>query len=150
MSGIGNRSHLRARFTRILGQPQSRSINSKAGPAAIGFLIVVLAGCASFNTRESGKVYKIGGEVSTPKIIHKIQPEYSEAARKDKLQGSVLLGVTIGADGKPKNIQVLRGLRSDLDANAIAAVTQWQFSPAVRQGSPVAVSAHVEINFKLL
>jgi TonB family protein len=150
MSGRGNAAHLRARFAHILERPHSRSGSSKAGKAAVGFLLLVLAGCASLNTRGTQKVYKIGGDVSAPTILSKVEPKYSEAARKDKLQGTTVLAVTIGADGTPSNIHVLRGVRSDLDENGIAAVRQWRFNPAIRHGAPVAVTAQVEINFKLL
>ncbi|HEY1950475.1 MAG TPA: M56 family metallopeptidase [Bryobacteraceae bacterium] len=157
MSGRGNAAQLRARFAHILQQPQSRPANSKAGKAAVGFLLLVLAGCTSLNTRgsqkvyQSGpeKVYKIGGDVSTPTLLKKVEPEYSDSARKEKLQGTTLLALTIGTDGIPSDIRVARSLQQDLDANAIAAVRQWRFRPAIRGGAPVAVNAQVEINFKL-
>jgi protein TonB len=57
--------------------------------------------------------------------------------------------VTIGTDGIPSDIRVSRSLQQDLDANAIAAVRQWRFRPAIREGAPVAINAQIEINFKL-
>jgi beta-lactamase regulating signal transducer with metallopeptidase domain len=62
MSGRGNAAHLRARFAHILQRPQKHSANSKAGKAAVGVLLLVLAGCASLNTRESQKAYKSGAQ----------------------------------------------------------------------------------------
>jgi TonB family protein len=94
-------------------------------------------------------VYKIGGDVSAPKVISKLEPEYSEPAKDNKVQGSVLLRLVIDASGLPKDIKVLRTLDPGLDANAIAAVTQWRFSPAMKSGKPVACEANIEVNFRL-
>lgn len=161
MSGEGDAAHLRARFRHILQRPQSRSANSQAGKMALGFLLLVLAGCTasapncitsattSLDTRHLQAVEKIGGDVSKPILLSKVEPEYTEAAKKDKVQGTTLLNVTIGKEGTPTNIHVLRPLRPDLDANAISAVTHWRFTPATHNGAPVPVAANIEINFKL-
>jgi TonB family protein len=155
----GNAAHLRDRFRHILQKREGRPTNAHAGKAALAFLALVLAGCTSFpsGTSEkvfpsgtSEKVYKIGGDVSAPTLISRVDPEYSDAARKDKLQGTTLLAITVGADGMPSNVRVSQSLRPDLDAKAIAAVQQWRFRPAIRQGKAVATTANVEVNFKLL
>ena len=56
----------------------------------------------------------------------------------------------IGADGVPVNVVVVRGLGLGLDEKAVEAITQWRFKPATLAGEPVAVSAQVEINFRLM
>jgi len=97
-----------------------------------------------------GGVYKIGGGVSSPVPIYKPEPEYSEEARKAKFQGSVLLAIVILADGSTTNIRVIRPLGLGLDEKAIEAVQKWKFRPSMKDGHPVAVSANVEVNFRLL
>jgi len=97
-----------------------------------------------------GGVYKIGGGVSSPVPIYKPEPEYSEEARKAKFQGSVLLAIVILADGTTTNIRVIRPLGLGLDEKAIEAVQKWKFRPSMKDGRPVAVSANVEVNFRLL
>ncbi len=97
-----------------------------------------------------GGVYKIGGDVSSPQIISKVEPEYSEDARKAKYQGVVLLSIVIDANGIPRDIKVIRPLGLGLDEKAIEAVQKWRFRPAMKGGKPVAVSANVEVNFRLL
>jgi len=97
-----------------------------------------------------GGVYKIGGGVSSPVPIYKPEPEYSEEARKAKFQGSVLLAIVILADGTTTNIRVIRPLGLGLDEKAIEAVQKWKFRPSMKDGKPVAVSANVEVNFRLL
>jgi TonB family protein len=57
-------------------------------------------------------------------------PLYSEEARKTKLQGSVLLAVLVGTDGRAKDICILRGIGMGIDENAILAIRNWQFIPA--------------------
>jgi len=97
-----------------------------------------------------GGVYRIGGGVSSPVPIFKPEPEYSEEARKAKFQGAVLLAIVILADGNTTNIRVIRPLGLGLDEKAIEAVQKWKFRPSVKDGKPVAVSANVEVNFRLL
>jgi TonB family protein len=97
-----------------------------------------------------GGVYKIGGDVSSPQIITKVEPEYSEEARKAKFQGVVVLSIVIDANGMPRDIKVIRPLGLGLDEKAIEAVQKWRFRPAMKGGKAVAVSANVEVNFRLL
>jgi TonB family protein len=97
-----------------------------------------------------GGVYKIGGGVSAPVPIFKPEPEYSEEARKAKFQGAVLLSIVILPDGSTSNIRVVRPLGLGLDEKAIEAVQKWKFRPSLKDGKPVAVSANVEVNFRLL
>jgi TonB family protein len=93
---------------------------------------------------------RVGNGVTAPQIVHKIEPEYSEEARAAKYQGSVVLYVEIGPDGKARNMRVERGLGLGLDQKAIDAVSQWQFQPGMKDGLPVIVQATIEVNFRLL
>jgi TonB family protein len=105
---------------------------------------------AMATTNAAPNVYKIGGNVTAPILLSKIEPEYSQDARAAKYQGTVLLYVEIGTDGLAHNIQVSRGLGFGLDEKAVQAVTQWKFKPATKDGQPVTVSANIEVNFRLL
>lgn len=98
----------------------------------------------------TGNVYKVGGGVSAPQLIYKVEPEYTEEARAAKLSGAVMLSIEVGPDGVAHNIEVTEGLGLGLDQNAVAAVSQWKFKPAVADGQPVTVAAKVQVNFKLL
>ena len=97
-----------------------------------------------------GGVYRIGGGVSAPVPIFKPEPEYSEEARKAKFQGAVMLAIIILPDGTTSNIRVIRPLGLGLDEKAIEAVQKWRFRPSMKDGKPVAVTANVEVNFRLL
>jgi TonB family protein len=96
-----------------------------------------------------GGVFKVGGGVSAPKVLFQPDPEYSEEARKAKYQGTCVLWLIVGPDGKPRDIKVARNLGMGLDEKAIEAVKQWKFEPAMKDGKPVAVQINVEVSFRL-
>jgi TonB family protein len=98
----------------------------------------------------SGGVYRIGGGISSPSIIHKVEPEYSEEARKAKWQGTVQLSVIVDATGHPRDIKVAQSLGLGLDQKAIEAVEKWLFKPGMKDGKPVAVFATIQVTFHLL
>ena len=97
----------------------------------------------------SPDLHRMGGDVQPPKLLSKVEPEYSEDARLAKYSGSVLLSIEILEDGSPHNIKVTRPLGFGLDQKAVEAVAKWKFEPATLNGQPVAVSAQVEVNFRL-
>jgi TonB family protein len=82
--------------------------------------------------------------------LWKVDPEYSEEARKAKLQGVVLVRAVIDAGGHVQDIAVAQGLGLGLDEQAIAAVQRWKFRAGMRNGKPVATSALIQLSFRLL
>jgi periplasmic protein TonB len=87
--------------------------------------------------------------VTTPRVIYDPEPAYSDAARSAKMQGTVTLWLIVGADGRPREIRVQKGLGMGLDEKALAAVQMWRFQPSTLNGRPVAVAIQVEVNFRL-
>jgi len=96
-----------------------------------------------------GGVFRVGGGVSAPRAIFAPDPEYSEEARKAKYQGTCVLWLVVGPDGRTRDIRVARTLGLGLDQQAIEAVKQWKFEPAMKDGKPVAVQVNVEVSFRL-
>jgi len=94
-------------------------------------------------------IYKVGGGVSAPRTIYAPDPEYSEEARKAKYQGTIILYMIVTADGRPRDVRVVRSLGMGLDEKAIEAVRSWRFEPAKNDGHPVAVQINVEVSFRL-
>src|SRR3984885_4563394 len=88
--------------------------------------------------------------VRPPAILSKVEPQYSEEARKAGLQGTVLLKIIVDPAGKPMDPRVLRGLGLGLDEKAIEAVSNWQFQPGAKDGQAVPAQARIEVNFRLL
>jgi len=97
-----------------------------------------------------GGVFRVGGGVSAPSVLYKIDPEYSEEARKAKYSGTVVLYIEVDPTGKARNLRVVKGIGLGLDEKAIEAVNKWRFKPGLRDGKPVTVAAHIEVNFRLL
>ena len=96
-----------------------------------------------------GGAFKVGGGVSAPKAIYAPDPEYSEEARKAKYQGTCVLWLVVGPDGRARDIRVARTLGLGLDEKAMEAVKTWKFEPAMKDGKPVAVQINVEVTFRL-
>lgn len=96
-----------------------------------------------------GGVFHVGGGVSAPRAIYDPEPEYSEEARKAKYQGTCVLILVVGPDGRSRDIHIARSLGLGLDEKAIDAVKQWKFEPAMKDGKPVAVQIQVEVDFRL-
>jgi TonB family protein len=88
--------------------------------------------------------------VTPPHAIHFADPEYSNTARKKRIQGIVVLSTLVNEQGAPTDIRVERTLGYGLDENAERAVSQYRFEPAHdREGKPVAVRITVEVSFRL-
>jgi periplasmic protein TonB len=103
-----------------------------------------------FGPYDDGNVYRPGrGGVTQPRALYDPDPDYSDAARKAKYQGSVLLWLVVGPEGRPHNIHIQRSLGMGLDEKAIAAVSTWRFQPGTLDGQPVAVEVNVEVTFRL-
>lgn len=91
-----------------------------------------------------------GGAVTAPTLVTKVEPDYSEDARKARLQGTVVLRIEVDTHGRAQNISVRQSLGLGLDDRAMEAVKKWRFNPGKVNGRPVAVVAFVEVNFRLL
>jgi TonB family protein len=91
----------------------------------------------------------VGHGVTAPRLIYDPEPDYSEEARKQKYQGSVLLQVVVGEDGHARDVQIAQSLGLGLDEKALEAVRQWRFEPGRLEGRPVAVVVNIQVNFRL-
>jgi protein TonB len=91
---------------------------------------------------------RVGGKIKPPTKTKNVTPGYPEAARSARVQGIVIIEAVIGADGKVADAKVLRSV-PQLDAAAVAAVKQWEFTPTLLNGKAVPVVMTVTVNFKL-
>jgi len=96
-----------------------------------------------------GGLRKIGGGVSMPQVIHSVEPEFSEEARKAKFQGEVTVELIVDTSGVPQNVHVLRGVGMGLDERAVEAAKQYRFKPAMENGKPVPVILDIAVNFQI-
>lgn len=88
--------------------------------------------------------------VKPPAVLSKYDPEYTEAARRAGISGTVTLSAVVGPDGTPQNIQVIGPLDSGLDQAAARALSRWHFRPGDKDGVPVNVQVRVEMSFRAL
>jgi protein TonB len=96
-----------------------------------------------------GGPYRPGSGIDPPKLLREVKADYTEDARLKNLQGDVVLEIVVRRDGSVGDVKMLRGLGGGLDERAVQAVSQWRFSPARRQGTPVDVIVEVAVEFKL-
>jgi TonB family protein len=95
-------------------------------------------------------VVRIGPGVKTPKLLSKIEPEYSPMARAEGIEGMVLLDVIVDEHGRATNISVISPLGFGLDERAQAAIEKWVFQPGEKDGRPVKIQATIEVKFRFL
>jgi protein TonB len=90
------------------------------------------------------------GGYGYPRCLYCPRPDYTDEAMKVKIQGAVLLMVTITADGRVTDIHVVKGLGFGLDEKAIETVRTWRLQPAAGpDGRPAAVRTPIEADFHL-
>jgi len=87
--------------------------------------------------------------VIPPVAIYQPKPDYTELATKDKVEGTAVISLVVDEHGLPQHLKVSRGLGDGLDENAIKALKQYRFNPAMDHGKPVAAYLNIEVNFKL-
>jgi TonB family protein len=148
LAGAGVRSLLALRVEAILDGTRRRTMLNRrmALSSAAAALLVALPLAAMQAERQ---VHKIGGNVTAPVPIHKEEVQYTPEAKDAQIEGTVLVSVIVEANGTVSNIRVTRALDAGLDKQAILAVEKWRFKPAMKDSAPVAVSANIEVNFRL-
>ena len=87
--------------------------------------------------------------MAPPKATYAPDPQYSEKARQAGYEGTVVLWLVVDANGLPQEIKVQHSLGMGLDEEAIKAVRQWRFQPALKDGKPIPVMVNVQVNFRL-
>src|SRR5688572_9335168 len=94
-------------------------------------------------------IFGLGGGVSEPTVVFRVQPEYSDDARKARVQGTVEVVIIVLPDGTARFDRIVQSLGYGLDQRAIDAVTRWKFTPGKKDGLPVATRVRVSVNFSL-
>jgi len=149
------RNNLKQRVKVILEEGEMSKFRSTAFVWATAALLLLVGHWtrSSFplipQAQAAERVYKVGEDgVAAPRLLKKIDPEYTQEAEDANLEGTIVLSVEVHADGRAYNLRIERGLGMGLDERAIEAIKQWKFQPAMKGDEPVAVSARIEVNFK--
>ncbi|MEO8219104.1 MAG: TonB family protein, partial [Acidobacteriota bacterium] len=98
---------------------------------------------------EGDKPIRVGGDVLAPRVKKRVEPSYTEIARKGRIQGVVIVEAIIDRNGNVTDVRVLKGLPMGLSDAAMDAVRQWKFSPGTLQGRPVPVIFNLTVNFQM-
>ncbi len=96
----------------------------------------------------SGPV-RVGGDVKAPTVTSRVEPKYTETARKARLTGVVIVEAIIDRNGNVDRVKVVKGLPMGLSEEAERAVRHWKFRPGTMNGQPVDVIFNLTVNFKL-
>ncbi|MES1258747.1 MAG: M56 family metallopeptidase [Acidobacteriota bacterium] len=152
-----NRQTLKHRIARLLDRSLPRTTSTTALRLAAALSVVMLASLGlTYAEQQTGtpdqqeEAYKVGDGVTAPRVLSKVEVQYTDEARDAKISGTVLLSVVVGTDGAAHQINVLSTPDAGLSTKAVEAVQQWTFAPGTLNGEPVPVKARIEVNFKLL
>jgi protein TonB len=74
---------------------------------------------------------------------------YPESARKDSVEGTVLVVAFIDEKGMVRAVRIEKSIRKDLNEAASQAVMQSRFKPAMLHGKPVKSRLTIPVRFKL-
>ena len=138
---------LESRITAILDPSRART---SAGLRA-RLTVMLTAACLLFTLAacQSARIYKVAQVQTPPKVVSKVEPNYTDDARDAKIQGPVVLSLIVDRQGRAQNIRVTKSLDKGLDQQAMDAIEKWHFSPGIKNGKPVRVAATIEVNFHL-
>jgi protein TonB len=100
------------------------------------------------------------GVVTAPKILYQPEPQYTEIARQQRINGIATVSFILDAQGNPQNVHVVHSIADTVDSKhraaaltldqaAIDTVTRYKFTPAMVDGKPVAVFLNVKVNFQI-
>ena len=117
------------------------------GSVLAALLIAVIAG--SVRAQQTPRIRAGGeGEIAAPKLLKRIAPAYPEEAKADGIQGTVVLDVVVGTEGGVIETEIKESVPL-LDEAAVAAVSQWKYTPTFLNGQPVEVVLTVTVKFAL-
>ena len=106
-------------------------------------------GGAGRGTGSGDEVFSATGSMK-PNFLHTEKARYTEQARTNRVQGTVVVSAVFTADGRITSIRVIRGLPDGLDEEAIKALHKFRFTPATKNGQPVSTKMSMEFTFNLL
>jgi protein TonB len=92
---------------------------------------------------------RIGGQITAPALLHRVEPTYPEVAALAQLAGMVILEATVNTDGCVQSVKLLRSRHPLLDKAAQEALMRWQYSPLVLNGIPTPFVLTVTFRFSV-
>jgi protein TonB len=81
-------------------------------------------------------------------LVKRVEPQYPEAARNDRIEGTIILSASISELGNVETVELVSGDRT-LARAAIEAVKQWKYKPFLLNGTPMTMLTQVVVEFRL-
>jgi protein TonB len=92
---------------------------------------------------------RIGGQITAPALLHRVEPKYPDVAAIAQLSGMVILEAVVSTDGHVESVKILRSRHLLLDKACQEALLQWRYSPLVLNGIPTSFVLTVTFNFSV-
>jgi TonB family protein len=153
-SEIANLFQVTGYPTFVLIDPSGKIVANQMGYSSEAALNLMLsrsglAGAAIQLALPPADIQRVGAGVSPPRVIRRVEPQYTDLARANRIQGSVVLEAVITEDGTARIVRIARSLGYGLDESAVTALQQWTFAPGMKDGKPVNVALNIVVNFNL-
>jgi protein TonB len=91
---------------------------------------------------------RVGGVIKAPTKIKDVAPVYPSIAQSARKEGTVIIELLVGTDGRVKDAKVIRSVPL-LDQAALDAVKQWVYTPTLLNGVPQEVYYNITVTFSL-
>lgn len=113
--------------------------------------VIALAFATTTLAAQDSKFFKPGNGVTLPRVIKEVKPDYTDAAKQQRISGSVWLQIVVTEKGDVGDVEVTRSLDKEygLDDQAVTAARQWKFEPGKKDDKPVPVQVTLEMTFTL-
>ena len=141
--------HRKPSCLRAVVRREGSRLTEKQWTPFILWASVLIAGISSAVAQTPADVYKPGNDVTTPVVVTEVKPSYPPEAMRRGVSGAIKLECIVETDGTVSAIRVTTPLDPDLDAAAVAALNQWRFKPAMKDGKAVRASIDVEMTFTM-
>lgn len=119
------------------------------GGVAGGVLGGTIGGIVGGQIGGTGTALRVGGDVKAPVATYRVDPAYTEVARKARIEGIVIIEAIIDQNGNVTDARILKGLPLGLDQAALEAVKKWKFRPGTLNGQPVPVIYNLTVVYRL-
>lgn len=122
-------------------------VRTTAVLVAVAFVVPPVVSAMGVQEQQKARI-RVGGDIKEPKKVKHVPPAYPEDAKRDRVEGVVILEAVIGTDGTVQEGKILRSV-PQLDKAALDAVMQWKYTPTLLNGEPVEVVMTVTVTFSL-
>ena len=133
----------------VVGGQKGGVVGGVVGGQIGGVIGGTLGGQLGGQLGGTGTALRVGGDVKAPIAINRVEPQYTEVARKARIEGMVIIEAIIDRNGNVTDVRILKPLPLGLGDAALEAVKRWKFQPGTLNGQPVPVIYNLTVNFRL-